>query len=79
LWISLLTAQPSTSANQLATVKAQQTKGSCIFKRQSQFTDSAGAFSSTFQLQPGENTLNFRAVDAAGNVTEKPVKVTFNQ
>lgn len=39
---------------------------------------SEGEFSLNFTLEEGENTLNFKAVDAAGNETEKEIKVTYN-
>lgn len=36
-----------------------------------------GEFSSTYGLSEGENKLLFKAVDRAGNITEKEVTVTF--
>lgn len=42
------------------------------------YADSEGAFNTTFQLNEGENQLQFKAIDEAGNTTEKAVKVTFS-
>ncbi len=41
------------------------------------FVKEDGAFSSIVQLQEGDNTLDIKAVDQAGNTTEKQIKVTF--
>lgn len=41
------------------------------------FVDGIGNFTGTFQLADGENSLKFHAVDAAGNVTDKEIKVSF--
>jgi hypothetical protein len=39
--------------------------------------DDDGNFKYTYSLSDGENTLNFKAIDKAGNFTEKSLKVTF--
>lgn len=41
------------------------------------FPNSEGDFSYSLRLNDGENIISVRAVDAAGNTTEKSVKVTF--
>lgn len=41
------------------------------------FIDAAGNFSGTFQLAEGDNVLTFQAIDAAGNTTQKEVRVAF--
>jgi len=41
------------------------------------FTQADGQFSSSFQLQEGDNKLQFRVEDQAGNVTESEVNVKF--
>jgi bacillopeptidase F len=41
------------------------------------FTQADGTFRSNFQLAEGENILTFRAVDQAGNTSEKVIKVNF--
>jgi len=41
------------------------------------FTDQEGAFSGSQRLNDGDNTLEFRAVDAAGNETTQNLTVTF--
>jgi bacillopeptidase F len=40
---------------------------------------SDGSFSTTYQLGNGDNTLTIRAVDRAGNKTEKVVIVTYHE
>ncbi|HZZ98441.1 MAG TPA: Ig-like domain-containing protein [Candidatus Saccharimonadia bacterium] len=42
------------------------------------FTDTTGNFSGTYQLQQGDNNLIVRAVDPAGNETDKAIKVTYS-
>lgn len=39
--------------------------------------DSQGAFSTTYNLNPGDNVLDFLTVDQAGNQTKKEVTVTY--
>ncbi len=41
------------------------------------FPNSEGDFSSTYRLNDGDNTLVIKAVDKAGNLTEKSLMVTF--
>lgn len=41
------------------------------------FSKEDGSFTSTFRLANGENRLLFKAIDEAGNITEKEILVTF--
>jgi hypothetical protein len=41
------------------------------------FTNNQGNFSGQYQLGDGENILKFRAIDAAGNITESMLTVYF--
>jgi hypothetical protein len=43
------------------------------------FTQADGTFSTTFFLNSGDNNLSIKAIDQAGNVTEKPLLVTFHE
>lgn len=43
------------------------------------FVTADGTFSTSHRLENGENVLNFRSVDAAGNTTEKQIKVSFSE
>lgn len=64
---------------QLAAVKGTSEKGDrVLINGKLLFTDSTGAFSGNFQLQPGENILRFRAVDDAGNEKVQEIKVTYS-
>jgi hypothetical protein len=65
--------------NQLATVSGTTDANATIYlNNKLLFTDASGNFSGTFQLQPGSNALSIRAVDPAGNETDKTVTVTYN-
>lgn len=66
------------SRNQLIPVNGTTEAGGQIqLNGRSIYTSPDGTFSTTYQLQEGENTLDFTARDRAGNQSQKTIKVTF--
>lgn len=64
--------------NQTLTVKGVSEAGTRIYLNDRLvFSKEDGTFSSTYRLQTGDNTLHFKAIDEAGNTTEKEISVTF--
>lgn len=64
--------------NQRLTIEGQTEAGAKVYLNDRlSLPDKDGFFSTLFFLKEGENELQFRAVDAAGNVGEKVVKVEF--
>ncbi len=41
--------------------------------------DYQGSFQTTIRLQEGENTINIKATDIAGNIEEKEIKITYQK
>lgn len=65
--------------NQLAAVKGTTEKGVRIYINDKLvFPDASGAFSGSYQLQQGDNTITVRAVDDAGNEKDQLIKVTYS-
>ncbi len=64
--------------NQVITVKGATDPGTTVtLNGRRVFTQADGSFTTTFQLQEGDNTLQFVAMDKAGNKSEKAVAVHF--
>ncbi|MBI5151112.1 MAG: hypothetical protein HZA34_00925 [Candidatus Pacebacteria bacterium] len=63
---------------QVVTVKGQtESKTRVYLNDRLLFTDNQANFSGTYQLAEGDNILTVRAVDTAGNVAEKQIKVSY--
>ena len=64
--------------NQILTIKGTTEENAKVYVNgRVVFAKDDGSFSTTYQLQEGENTLMIEAIDQAGNKTEKELKVTF--
>lgn len=64
--------------NQMMTIKGTSEPGAKIYVNgRLTVAREDGSFSTTYQLQEGENKLKFEAVDKAGNTTEQEVTVSF--
>lgn len=64
--------------NQTMTIKGKTEPGSQLqVNGRSLYVNSDGTFSGSYQLQEGENKLEFTARDQAGNQTQKTISVTF--
>lgn len=64
--------------NQMMTIKGTSEPGAKIYVNgRLTVAREDGTFSTTYQLQEGENKLKFEAVDKAGNTTEHEVTVSF--
>jgi hypothetical protein len=66
--------------NQTVTVKGTtESKSRVYLNDRLVFAGEDGSFSTSHRLNPGENTLTFRVVDQAGNVTDQEMKVNFQE
>lgn len=64
--------------NQNTTISGKTDPGSTVtVNGRMIYAQTDGSFSSQYQLNEGENTLDFIAIDKAGNETKKSLKVTF--
>jgi hypothetical protein len=65
--------------NQLTTIKGTTEENAKIeLNGRLVYASADGSFSTTYQLNEGDNQLLFKAIDEAGNTTEKTIKVTFS-
>jgi hypothetical protein len=66
--------------NQNLTIKGNSDKGVKVYINDRLiFSNDDGSFSTLQRLNDGDNALDIRAVDPAGNATEKKLMVTFHQ
>lgn len=64
--------------NQLVTIKGKSESSAKVFVNgRVTYARSDGSFSTTFQLSEGENKLEIRAEDKAGNVSESELTIFF--
>jgi hypothetical protein len=65
--------------NQLTTIKGTTDENARVeLNGRLVYASADGTFSTTYQLSEGDNQLLFKAIDEAGNTTEKTIKVTFS-
>lgn len=83
-FINLITPEPDSvielKKNRTTPISGETEPGAKVYLNDRLIlADGEGKFSSTFYLNEGENTLQFKAIDRAGNQSELAVKVEFRQ